>query len=447
MKNILLAILLLCVSLLSAELTYWPTTTLAEDFGATWCGGCPIAWEGLQVLHDYTHNGELISARLYTESGELSSPEIQQRFNYYEVVGIPAIIMNGKIRIDGSGEGIADGSLYGAALKQFRYTSSPIKMNISSFSATGGTLSGNIEMVSPTAAISNATVVYYLLEDNVGSETHVLRSVLYDPNFALTGAGSSSTFNKTFTLNPTWVTANLWAVAAVQLENKAIIQNASTLPLPTYNLRAAMDWNPWVEGSANASYISQPFWLYNLGAADNYTMRIVVDYSPDDWYFNYCDEEGNCYPGNIERPFSLGTGDTEAYHINLWIGSPGYAYFRFVISSPNLGEYSIPFHYQVEGTSVTDPALSPAAFRISSLYPNPIFSNAVFTVQSDKNAPQATIDIFNLKGQKVQSILGRSISTGQNQIAFSPDANLPNGMYFYRLQGSSAKAGKFILMK
>jgi hypothetical protein len=38
------------------------------------------------------------------------------------------------------------------------------------------------------------------------------------------------------------------------MENKAILQSASSLPLPSYNFRAAMDWNPSVEGPANTSY-------------------------------------------------------------------------------------------------------------------------------------------------------------------------------------------------
>lgn len=447
MKYVYLLSLALAVSLLAANPAYYPTTTIAEDFGATWCDGCSIAWEGLQVLDNYTHNGELVTARLYTESGDLSSPTIQERFNYYEIIGIPAVVFNGKIRIDGSNDGIGDGTLYGAALKQFRYTASAVKMNIVSFSATAGTLNGEIEMVSPTANITNAKVVYYLLEDNVGEETNVVRSILYDSDIALTGTGSTYTFNKTFILNPTWNTSNLWAIAALQLDNKAIIQTASTLPLPTYNFRAAMDWNPSVEGQANVSYTSQPLWFFNLGAADNYTMRIVVDQAPDDWYFNYCDEEGNCYPGNMDRPFSLGFRENKSFHLNLWIGSPGFAYYRFVVSSPNIGEYSIPFHYKVEGVANEDAALAPLATGITGLYPNPVVNAADFTLQSDKSSAEATIDVFNVKGQKVQSLNARNLNQGENRISFIPDSSLPNGIYFYRLNGGTTKAGKFILMK
>ncbi len=66
MKYIYLIFALLACSILFAEPTYMPVTTIAEDFGATWCLNCPLAWQGLQAVHSVTHNGEFISARLFT---------------------------------------------------------------------------------------------------------------------------------------------------------------------------------------------------------------------------------------------------------------------------------------------------------------------------------------------------------------------------------------------
>jgi hypothetical protein len=447
MKYISLIVALLGISMLFALPQYVPTTTLAEDFGASWCTGCPTAWAGVQVLHSQTHPGEFISAKLFTESGDLSSPVIQDRFDYYAVIGIPAVIMNGKIRTEGSGDGIGDGSLYLKALNQFRYSSSPIKMNITSFTGSTGNVVGTVQMVSPTAAIADAQVVYYLLEDNVSdTDTHVVRSILYD-DFALTGEGSTFNFNKTFTLNPSWNTANLWAIAAVQIQSKTIIQATSSLALPAYNFRAAMDWNPNIEGPANYGYTSNPLWFYNLGESDNYSMRIVVDYAPEGWYFNYCGEDGSCYPGDFDRPFSLAAGESVNYHLNLWIGAPGIAYFRFVITSPNLGTYSVPFRYKVEGVANDDPTLITSPMQLGSMYPNPVSQSAGFEITSDKSLSSSRIDIFNLKGQKVQSIMAENLVQGSNRITFNPASGLPNGVYFYRLAGSTAQSGKFILMR
>ncbi|MDD4309956.1 MAG: hypothetical protein PHO32_06210, partial [Candidatus Cloacimonetes bacterium] len=83
MKYYLLLIVLLLSSLMFAEPNYVPTTTMGEVFGADWCGGCTTAWQGIQVLHSTTNNSEFISPKLYTESGALSSPLIQERFDYY----------------------------------------------------------------------------------------------------------------------------------------------------------------------------------------------------------------------------------------------------------------------------------------------------------------------------------------------------------------------------
>ncbi len=55
MKYIYLIFALLACSILFAEPTYMPVTTIAEDFGATWCLNCPLAWQGLQAVHSVTH--------------------------------------------------------------------------------------------------------------------------------------------------------------------------------------------------------------------------------------------------------------------------------------------------------------------------------------------------------------------------------------------------------
>ncbi|MDD2229656.1 MAG: T9SS type A sorting domain-containing protein [Candidatus Cloacimonetes bacterium] len=446
MKYISLLLALLFIGSLYAEAQYVPYTILAEDFGSLTCGACAVAWEGLQVPLSNTHNGEFILAKLYTQSGDLTTPIVQDRFDYYEVIGIPALIFNGKIRVNGSGEGIADGSLYNAAINQFRYSSSPLSMDITNFSTTTGVLSGSIVMVSPTVEITNAKVVYYLLEDNIGAaETKVVRSILYD-DINLTGAGSTFNFSKTFSISPTWNAANLWAIASVQLPDKAIVQNVSTLPLPEYNFRAAMDWNNNIIGLPNIDYTSQAFWLYNMGIADNYTMRIEVDSAPDGWYFNYCDAD-NCYSGNMNVPISLGNGESKDFHLNLIIGDAGVANFRFVLTSPNLGTYSIPFRYAMEGSANDDDTLVEKPMNLGNMYPNPITTNAELTVNSNKTVAAVNIDVFNIKGQKVQSLTAHNLVQGENRISFSPNASLPNGIYFYKLSGSAAPALKFILLK
>lgn len=446
MKNIYLIFTLLVCSILFAQPTYMPVTTIAEDFGATWCMNCPLAWQGLQAVHSVTNNNEFISARLFTTSGDLSNAMVEERFTYYNVNGLPNVIFNGATSLEGIGEGTANGADYLNALSKTRFAASPIKIVPTNFSFDRGLISGSVIMISPDVTISNARLVYYLLEDNVGGEDHIVRGVLYDDNVSLSGYGATYNFNKTFSLDPSWVVSNLWGIVFLQLPDKKIVQSISSLPLPEYNFRVAMDWKTSITCDPNINYLSSPFWFFNLGASDNYTMRIQVDNAPADWYFNYCDEEGNCYPGSIDRPFSLAEGGYSSFHLNLMVGSAGTADFHFVISSPHIGEYNVPFHISA-GVPVIDHTNTPNILAIKSLYPNPIKGNAIFTLSNPKNSGSATIEIFNVKGQKVQSIDNRKLSLGENDISFVPDTNLPNGIYFYRLQNSDAKAGRFLILK
>ncbi len=446
MKNIYLIMAFLVAGFLCAQPNFMPVTTLAEDFGSLSCPNCLIAWQGLEAVHSVTHNGEFVSARLYTESGSLSNDEVDERFNYYGVIGLPNVIFNGKISIEGAGEGTADGTNYLNALSQTRYSASPVKIDITNFNLGRGTVSANVTMLSPTAVISNAKLVYYLLEDNVGEEINVVRGTLYDDIASLSGAGTTLNFNHTFDLNPNWSVSNLWGLIFLQLADKTIVQCVSSLPLPEYNFRVAMDWKPTVTVDPNTNYLSSPVWFFNLGTSDNYTMSIQVDNAPTDWYFNYCDEAGNCYPGSIDRPFSLAAGATTSIHLNLMIGSAGTANFRIVVNSPYIGSYSVPFQIMA-GTPVIDDLHLSTPLIVKGLYPNPVKSSAAFQLYNPKNNGAATIEIYNVKGQKVQTLMPTNLHNGDNEISFVPDKNLPDGIYFYRLKDSNSKAGRFVIMK
>ena len=142
----------------------------------------------------------------------------------------------------------------------------------------------------------------------------------------------------------------------------------------------------------------------------------------------------------------MAAGEAISFHLNLTIGSPATVYFRLVVSSPNIGTYNIPFSYSI-GTPAQDETNTPVAFSIEGLYPNPVSGSAVFHLSSPKNIGAATIEIYNVKGQKVQSIFQPDIHSGINEIGFIPKVSLPNGVYYYRLQNSGRKAAKFILIR
>ncbi len=67
----------------------YPITNLAEDVTATWCGYCPNAYAGLEIVHDQFDYSEFISARYYATSGGLGTPETDAAIAYYAPAHTP----------------------------------------------------------------------------------------------------------------------------------------------------------------------------------------------------------------------------------------------------------------------------------------------------------------------------------------------------------------------
>ena len=183
MKKVLLLFVIAGIALLGAQTAaYYPTTTLVENFGASWCAACAFAQQGLDVIESEVNDSEIIIPRLLTESGPYSNPEMDARFQYYNVLGFPAVIFNGKIRVNGSDEPVMDGSLYREALNQFRYLGSPLKMTVESFDHNSGDYSFKVSMVNDEIAIEDANVVFYLVENDLPEELNrIVRALQSHP--------------------------------------------------------------------------------------------------------------------------------------------------------------------------------------------------------------------------------------------------------------------------
>lgn len=445
MKYITILILLISVAFLAADPIYYPTTPVIENFGASWCGGCVLAQQGLSVMQSELYPGEAIIGRLLTESGEYSNVEVDSRFDYYEVMGLPAVIFNGKIRVDGASDDTVDGADYLSAISNFRYLGSPLKMSVQSFDAASGSFSVLTEMIHDTYALEGANVVFYLVEDDVTAEfTQIVRSVKTEP-IILSGAGNSTLSQTSFSLDPAWTLANLWAFAFVQLPEKAILQAVSTLPEPEYYVRAAVPFDHDIQSDETGTFLSPSFWIYNLGGANDVTMHIEILSAPDNWFFNYCDEAGNCYPGSMNIPFSYTAGEAKSFDLNLDAVGNGTAKFNLVVESPQSGVYKVPFTFTVGPISNSDPLASPVQITLNSSYPNPFQSEVNFELSSSKSGLSSALEIYNVRGQKLLELPAPNLHKGVNSISWKAE-NLPNGLYFYRLKGTQ-QSGKILKLR
>jgi len=438
-RIILLLTLLSWAVWLTADPGFVPKTVIAEDFGSLGCVSCLDANAGIDTLHSYFHAGEFISARYYSQSGDLSNPAVDARAAYYGAYIYPTVIFNGTQDVIGGGTEIADGSTYLSLLMPKRFTTTPVKMEILDFFNQTGVVNARVTIVSDTYQLNSQSLHFILIENDVTAvATHVVRAILTQP-ITLAGLNSYQDFTATFTIAPAYNPANLWVAAIVQLGDETIVQSASSLSQPQFQIRAAMTYSTEIIGPNNFNYLSDPVWFFNTGETENFTIRVVKDDGPADWYFNFCDEDGACYPGNLPHPFTLQAGAVTGFHLNMLVGSSGTSHFRFVIESSNIQPYEIPFSYQTDDTANDDLILPNAGIRLLQNYPNPFSGVTSFRINSLKSAQPLTIEIYNSKGQKVSRLNTASLKAGMNEISWQASdfrgKPLPNGIYLAKIKG------------
>jgi hypothetical protein len=85
-------------------------------------------------------------------------------------------------------------------------------------------------------------------------------------------------------------------------------------------------------------------------------------------------------------------------------------------------------------------------FQLWQNYPNP-FNPTTKIKYSLPKAEKVKIDIYNILGQKIETLLNRRIPTGSHEIEFNAQ-NLPSAIYLYRIQaGEFQDVKKMILLR
>jgi hypothetical protein len=127
---------------------------------------------------------------------------------------------------------------------------------------------------------------------------------------------------------------------------------------------------------------------------------------------------------------------------------PNQAYFWRVKAhnAGGWGPFSVVRKFTRDITGVATRPEVPGEFSLSQNFPNPFNPSTQIELALPKES-RVTLDVYNLVGQLVASLVNETLSAGYHTITFNASA-LPSGLYLYRLTaGGTSFVKKMMLVK
>ncbi len=99
-----------------------------------------------------------------------------------------------------------------------------------------------------------------------------------------------------------------------------------------------------------------------------------------------------------------------------------------------------------QGTGIVDKIELPTEYSLAQNYPNPFNPSTTINFSLKQNG-LTTLEVYNVIGQKVKTVLNQNLKAGKHQIIFDA-SDLSSGIYFYQISSGNFKAvRKLVVMK
>ncbi|MDD2684159.1 MAG: T9SS type A sorting domain-containing protein, partial [Candidatus Cloacimonetes bacterium] len=92
-----------------------------------------------------------------------------------------------------------------------------------------------------------------------------------------------------------------------------------------------------------------------------------------------------------------------------------------------------------------DAMLIPSPARILGIYPNPMRNFAEIELEMDKVQSSIVVELYNLRGQKMDEISFSNLKAGSNLLPIN--LNYASGMYFLRVKDMPGTSRKLVILK
>jgi hypothetical protein len=211
-----------------------------------------------------------------------------------------------------------------------------------------------------------------------------------------------------------------------------------------------------VSGAPTSLQFDIDDWILRSAYPESYELNIVTAELPDgdlgEEYEALVEARGGNDPYSFEvTDGSLPSGLTLDEDTGEITGIPTTEWeYVFTIECTDSSDDTDDQEYVViigQPTDVTDEDLqTPSNFALIGNYPNP-FNNSTIIKFRLADAGNIRLDIFNLLGQKIETLLSGTMSAGEHELVWNGN-NVPSGIYFYRLvAGEKSTVKKMALIK
>lgn len=272
------------------------------------------------------------------EMNAANATEVADRVTYYNVSGVPNVVLQGNYK-----QGAPGGMTQADVNAQFSM-GSPVKIEVSEIDngtsrdvtvvikTVGNVPAGTYKLY--TAVVENPRD--YTSAPGSNGETHfpnVFRKMYPSTagdNVTLAAIGSSVTFNYTYTIDPTWVAANIKVVSFLQNATTKEVLNVGTVGDPVINYSLS---NPTTEISNVAANVATSFNLTtgNTGSTNEDFIYTLSSDAPADWVSNFSIDATNY---TSTATITANAGSNSNITVNVTPGATrGVATYTLTVSS------------------------------------------------------------------------------------------------------------------
>jgi len=238
--------------------------------------------------------------------------------------------------------------------------------------------------------------------------------------------------------------SNGWHEYLIESVTASSTSDTNTSPNKTLDGLGTVDPDP----NSRWASLNMPQWIqYDLGSIKSINLIPISFYRWDQGRIYQYSIQTSADESQWTEVISNATSSNQEWTINEF-SSVDARFIRIICLSNNESDWAGLWEARILGPdTINDVNTTPVTdFELFQNYPNP-FNPSTSIKYAIPSAQYASLKVFDVLGNEVATLVSEEKPAGSYEITFNA-ANLPSGVYFYRLQtGSFVETKKMILLK